>query len=256
MNTTAITSAVKKAGLTLSKHSPTILAVLGGTTSIAALIEAVRVTPNAMKDLEEMKPETNLDKIKVAGKHYIPAAIMELFALGCIFSSHKITLGRAAVISTLYSTSEEKLKEYQAKVIEKIGPKKEEQIRDELAISREAKALNGVSPLIASPVEGMYQTYDSWTGQHFWATSSILDKAENRICEQLRGDWYVSLNEFYEALKDCGAVGVRGGDVGGEVGWDADHPIKIDYTYEKRPDGSPYIVMTYDVSPKFRFDML
>lgn len=256
MNTTAITSAVKKVGLTLSKHSPTILAVLGGTTSVAALIEAVRATPAAMKDLEEMKPETNLEKIKVAGKHYIPAVIMEAFALGCIFSSHKITLGRAAVISTLYTTSEEKLKEYQEKVIEKIGPKKEEQIRDEIAVARENKAYEQNPPILARPTDGMYPTFDTYTGQHFWATSAILDKAENMICEQLRGDCYVSVNEFYLTLTDCGAIGLHEAEAGKEIGWESNRPPKIHYSYEKRPDGSPYIMLTYDVSPRFRFDML
>lgn len=250
MNTTAITSAVKKAGLTLSKHSPTILAVLGGTTSVSALVEAVRVTPNAMKDLEEMKPETNLDKIKVAGKHYIPAAIMELFALGCIFSSHKITLGRAAVISTLYTTSEEKLKEYQEKVIEKIGPKKEEQIRDDIAKDHVEKTFDPKSKVIMNPIDGKTRCLDKWSGRYFYSTIETIREAVNDLREELQGDWYISLNEFYYAL------GLEGIDAGEEMGWNADEPIKVKFSSQLCPDGVPCLVVDFDVRPKFRFDRL
>lgn len=250
MNTTAITSAVKKAGLTLSKHSPTILAVLGGTTSIAALVEAVRATPAAMKDLEEMKPETNLDKIKVAGKHYIPAVIMELFALGCIFSSHKITLGRAAVISTLYTTSEEKLKEYQEKVIEKIGPKKDEQIRDDIALDHVNKTFDSNNKVIMNPMDGKTRCLDKWSGRYFYSTVETIREAVNDLREELQGDWYISLNEFYYA------IGLEGIDAGEEMGWNADDPIKVKFSSQLCPDGIPCLVVDFDVRPKFRFDRL
>ena len=250
MNMQPIINNFKKLGLTLSKHSPTILTVLGGMTSVAALVEAVRVTPKVVKEIEEVNPETKLDTVKVAAKHYIPAGVMELFALGCIFGAHKITLGRAAVISTLYTTSQEKLEEYQHKVLEKFGPKKAEQVQDEIALDHVNKTFDPTNPVIMSPLEGKTRCLDTWTGRYFYSTVETIRGVVNDINEQLRGDWYVSLNEFYYAL------GLEGIDAGDEMGWNADEPLKVKFASHLCPDGIPCLTMEFDVKPKFRFDRL
>ena len=259
MNMSTITSFGKKFGAQVVKNSPTILSVLAAVGSVTTTVLAVQATPHAMKAIEENQPKTFLDKVKVAGKYYIPTVGMGATTLACIFASNKISLHRAAIMSSLYAMSDEKMKEYQEKVIEKIGPKKEESIRDDIAKNHVDRTFDPNSQFLMNPMEGKVRCLDSWNGRYFYADKQMIRTAENDICEQLRNDWYVSLNEFYYALVDAGAIfqnGIEAVKKGDEIGWNADEPLKIRYSSHLCVDGVPCLVMEFDTEPKFRFDRL
>lgn len=250
MNMSVITTTAKKFGSTVVKYSPEILSVLAALGTVTTTVLAVQATPHAMKAIEENQPKTFLDKVKVAGKYYIPTVGMGVTTLGCIFASNKISLHRAAIMSSLYAMSDEKMKEYQEKVIEKIGPKKEETIRDEVVKSQIEKTFDPNNEIILNPVEGKTRCLDVWAGRLFYSDMQTIRSAVNDLNEQLRSDWYVSLNEFYYA------IGIEGSKMGDEFGWNADNPLKIRYSSHLSPDGIPCLAFEYETEPMFRFDRL
>lgn len=250
MNTNTINSLAKKTWGVISKNAPTILSVLAGFGTVTTTVLAVKATPHAMKELEEKKPETTLEKVAVAGKYYLPAAGMGLTTLACIFASNKISLSRVALVSTLYAKSEETMQEYQAKIVERFGEKKEEKVRDDICLDHVNKTFNPSNPIIASPIEGKLRCLDKWSGRYFYSTVEEIRSAVNDLREELQGDWYISLNEFYYAL------GLEGIEAGEEMGWNADDPIRVKFSSQLCPDGIPCLVVDFETRPKFRFDRL
>ena len=104
--------------------------------------------------------------IKAAFKCYIPSAVITTLSVGCIIAASNINHKRNAALATAYSLSESALKLYQEKVIETVGEKKEQQIRDEVA--KEQIARNPVSKnevIVTS--SGNTLCYDVLSGRYF-----------------------------------------------------------------------------------------
>ena len=163
MNMPNIKGLVGSAKDSLVKNSPKILmgAGIGGLIIVSVL--AVKATPRALElcnDVAEEKRDKNeeptkLDFFKVAWKCYIPAAVTGALSIGCILESQNISARRTAVLATAYKISETALEEYQDKVVETLGEKKEEVIRDKVA-----KKHLDETPLIESEVAGYRRSDD------------------------------------------------------------------------------------------------
>ena len=143
-NIKAAYNAVKKSTI---KHSPEILTGIGIAGMVTTTVMAVRATPKALKLIgsAELKKanETNIpyeghnlsktEIIKVTWKCYVPVAITGGLSIACLIGASSVNARRNAALATAYSIAETSLKEYQNKVVETIGEKKEQTIRDAVA---------------------------------------------------------------------------------------------------------------------------
>ena len=143
-NIKAAYNAVKKSTI---KHSPEILTGIGIAGMVTTTVMAVRATPKALRLINnaelEKANETNIpyeghnlsktEIIKVTWKCYIPAAITGSLSIVCLIGASSVNARRNAALATAYSIAETSLKEYQNKVVETIGEKKEQTIRDAVA---------------------------------------------------------------------------------------------------------------------------
>ena len=143
-NLTKVFNSIKIATV---KHSPEILMGIGITGMVTTTVMAVRATPKALRliDNAEIKKanetntpyeEPNLSKteiIKVTWKCYIPAGITCMVSIACLIGARSVNARRNAALATAYTLSESTLRDYQKKVIETIGEKKEQTVRDAVA---------------------------------------------------------------------------------------------------------------------------
>ena len=139
MNTEPIKQFFKSTGDLLVKKSPEILIGVGITGMISSTVMAVTATPKALIliEAEKSKKEVDIlsakDIVKVTWKCYIPAVATGILGAGCIIGSSAVSAKRNAALAAAYTLSESTLKEYQAKVVETIGEKKEQVIKDKIA---------------------------------------------------------------------------------------------------------------------------
>lgn len=155
---------------------------------------------------------------------------------------------------TAYTLSESAAKEYQDKVIDMIGQKKEQAVRDEIAKDKVAN-----NPPVASEVlvtgAGKTLFYDSMNDRYFQCNIEKIRRVENTLNYRLRQEMYISLNDFYSEL---GLRSVRNGD---DFGWNIDKgEIRFDFSAQLITDedsiyyGQPCIVLTYDYcSPRYDY---
>ncbi len=81
-------------------------------------------------------------------------------------------------------------------MIETIGEKKEQTVRDAIANDRINK--NPVSRReVIITEKGNTLCYDAISGRYFKSDIDKLKKAENELNRRMRDEMYISLNEFY-----------------------------------------------------------
>ena len=214
----SLASIAKGVRTAMKKHSPEILTGIGIAGMITTTVMAVKVTPKALILLEEKKDELDTDRlepkdiIKTAWPCYIPAAVVGSISVFCLIGASSTNLRRNAALATAYTLSESTLKEYQEKVVETIGEKKEQSIRD--SVSKDKMVKNPVREVILTESGGNTICYDVLSGRYFKSDRDKITRVMNELNRQMRDEMYVTLNDFYYEL---GLDGTKMGDMDGAI---------------------------------------
>lgn len=241
---------------TVSKHSPEILTGLGIGGMITSTVLAVKATPKACMLLDAKKKEEHtdtlcaMDVVKTTWKCYIPTVLTGTTSVICLIAANSVNAKRNAALATAYKLSETALMEYRDKVVEVIGEKKEQTVRDKVAEERIKN--NPVSTTEVFITEkGNTLCYDSISGRYFKSDMDKLKRAENELNKRMFSELYISLNEFYEEL------GLSHTMIGNQIGWNIDKGlIELSYSSQIADDGTPCLVIDYSIAPKYDFNRL
>lgn len=263
MSQSKLSQAFKSVQIALKKHSPEILTGIGIAGMITSTVLAVRATPKALELIEkagyekgsdenptmdmEFTPLTLKETVQVAWKCYIPSAIVGAMSVCCLIGASSVNLRRNAALATAYTLSESALKEYQEKVIETIGEKKEQVVKDTIAKDKIEKNPVSTREIIVTG-RGETLCFDSLSGQYFQSDIDKLKKIVNELNRQMRYDCYISLNEFYSA------IGLHETKLGNELGWNIDKGyIDLNFSAQLTEDGTPCLVIDYSVAPQYEY---
>lgn len=239
----------------VSARSPEILTGIGIAGMVTTTVLAVKATPKAMSLIEDKKNEewvdelSPLDVVKIAWKPYIPAIITCVVSTTCIIGASSVNAKRNAALATAYKLSETALTEYREKVIETIGEKKEQIVRDKVAEERVKKNPVSKNEVIVTG-NGKTLCFDPVSGRYFMSSIDVIKRAENELNKQMLHDisGYVSLNDFYDEL------GLDHTSVGDNLGWNTDQLIDICFSSQLNDNGEPSVVLDFLVAPKYGYD--
>ena len=237
----------------IKKHSPEILTGIGIAGMITTTVMAVRATPKALILIEERKEEIGaekleaMDMVKTTWACYIPAAITGTLSVACLIGASSVNARRNAALATAYTLSESALKDYQGKVIEMFGEKKNEAVKDAVAKDKVEK-----NPVLTREViiteKGNTLCYDAISGRYFKSDIEKIKKAECELNRQMLDDMYVSLNDFYYE------IGLDSVKLGDELGWNVDSGyIDLSFSSQLASDGTPCLVIDYSVAPRYDY---
>lgn len=237
----------------IKKHSPEILTGIGIAGMITTTVMAVRATPKALILIEERKEEIGaekleaMDMVKTAWACYIPAAITGTLSVACLIGASSVNARRNAALATAYTLSESALKDYQGKVIEMFGEKKNEAVKDAIAKDKVEK-----NPVVTREViiteKGNTLCYDAISGRYFKSDIEKIKKAECELNRQMLDDMYVSLNDFYYE------IGLDSVKLGDKLGWNVDSGyIDLSFSSQLASDGTPCLVIDYSVAPRYDY---
>lgn len=254
MNKLNMSTIVRSIRASMKKHSPEILTGLGIAGMVVTTVMAVKATPKALKLIEQKKEEKETDKltpiaiIKTAWLCYIPSVIMGSVSICCLIGASSVNLRRNAALAAAYTLSEDALKDYREKVVEVLGDKKEQTIRDEVAKDKVNK-----NPVANSEViiveRGNTLCYDSISGRYFKSDIDKIKKAVNDLNRQMRDEMYISLNEFYYE------IGLSGTKIGEDIGWNIEKGyIDINFSSQLTEDSTPCLVLDYSLAPCYEYN--
>lgn len=237
----------------LAKHSPAILTALGITGMIGTTVLAVKATPKALDLIENKKEELDKDKltvvetVKATWKCYVPAAITCATSAACLIGASSVHTKRNAALATAYKLSESALIEYRDKVVETIGEKKEQSVRDAIAKDHVEKNPVTNNEVIITD-KGYTLCYDELSGRYFYSDIEKIKKAANELNRQMLNDMYISVNELYYEL------GLEGTKLGEQMGWNVDRGlIDLKFSATVSADDRPCIVLDYRVPPMYDY---
>lgn len=242
----------------VSKHSPEILTGIGIAGMVATTVLAVKATPKALElikneqELAESYNEelTQIDKVKVCWKCYIPAAVTGVISITCLIGASSVNTKRNAALTAAYTLSDSALREYREKVVETIGEKKEKTIKDKISEDNIKQ-----NPVTKSEVyitdKGDSLCFEPMSGRYFKSDIDKIKRAKNNLNEKILVDAFnagVSLNDFYEE------IGLPKTSMGENLGWNLDTGIIDIYLSAQITDeGTPCLVINYTNPPKYDF---
>lgn len=231
-----------RASLIAQQNSPTILLTVGLVGGVVATVMACKATlrmdevvssANIDKDLILNRPTTEdyneidrgkdlarvrLNTISRTIKLYSPAVAVGMFSAGCIIGGHRILTTRNAAMVSAYAALEKSFNRYRDRVIEELGPEKEQEIRFGTEV-KETKDEDGNHTFELkrdgkpSPYAVFYDESAKTWSRAARDNQIFLRMQQTYMNDLLKTRGHVFLNEVYDAL------GLPRTEAGQFVGW-------------------------------------
>ena len=238
---------------TMVKNAPGILVGLGIVGMAGTTILAVKATPKAIVLIEEKKKElkaeslTPVETVKTTWKCYIPAAVTGVMSTACLIGASSVSARRNAALATAYNITKVALNDYKDAVVETIGEKKEQIVRD-TASKKKIERDPVTSTEVVVTERGTTLCYDAVFGRYFRSDIDTIKRAVNELNRNIVSSMYASLNEFYDE------IGLPPIEIGDKLGWNMDDgQIEVDFSSQLAADGTPCLVISFNVTPNYEY---
>lgn len=241
---------------TLKRRSPEICAGLGIAGFFMSLVWTAVATKESVYLVEEKKEELGKDELTVketvqtCWKQYVAPVTLSLLSAGCVVGGTYISNKRYAQLTTAYGLSTEALREYRDKVREKLGEKKEKEIREEIADDRmQATPVPDDGYLLHG--EDQILCFESYTRRYFVSTPNEIADIKNRINAELVGNSVLSVNDY------CSEFGLSPEEGFDEIGWycfSKSDLLDICYGHRIEHLGKRAVVVMANREPTWDFD--
>lgn len=221
---------MNKAQIFLKKNSPMILTVVGASGVVVTAVLSVKATPKAMAlldDARNVKGEdlTIIEKIQVAWKPYIPAAVTGLSTIVCIFGANHLNTKSQASLMSAYALLDQSFKEYRDKVNDIYGENADTNVKNEIVKS------NYDGDLTTDPDSEMF--FDFYSMTFFKSTMEDVKNVERIFMNVLNSHGVVFVNDYLDLL------GLDHTPLGHQKGWSllSDNDVygypDVEFKYEK-----------------------
>jgi hypothetical protein len=140
------------------------------------------------------------------------------------------------------AASDRALGEYKEKVIERLGPRQDEKIRDEVAQDR-VTANPPRSEEVIMVGSGQVLCYDMLTGRYFNSTVEDIKRAENSVNYELIHFMSCSLSHFYDE------IGLPPTAYTDSVGWNMNNRMEVKFSTTMTEDKRPCIAIDFSRPP-------
>lgn len=238
---------VKQAEKFVRSNSPAILAGLGITGVVTTGYLAHQAGYTTAYEImyyeieggkEPTKKEMWKRRAQANWKSYIPVALTGAITIGCIIGATRIGNRRTATLAAAYSLSERAFSEYKEKVVEKLGERKEQSIRDELA--QEKVAGTAPSREVVLVGGGTVLCCELHTGRYFLSDHQTIKKAVNDINFRVLNHEYATLTDFYHL------IGLPATSSSSDFGWTSDKQMEISISSVFAEDTRPCLAFEYN----------
>lgn len=221
---------------------------------ITTSVLAVKATPKALLLLEEAKKKkgeklTTVEKVKVAGPAYIPATLVGMATIACIFGANSLSKNQQASLMSAYAMLDASYKEYREKVTELYGENADTDVKNEIVKDKYEE-----TDIQRQPEKELF--FDEFSGRFFNSTKEKVLQAQYQVNRDLFMQSRATINDFYYYL-DIPPI-----DGGEHIGWtpgmnEYDHwQAWVDFSNSKMvdDDGLEYYIVRIFQEPRMGFE--
>lgn len=240
-------------------NSPSILSGLAVAGTVSTVLLTGRATFKAaelIRQIENLRfpnePEAILEpreKVELVWTLYIPPAVTLSLTVVSIIFANRMGNRRAAALAAAYSLLERGYEEYRAKIVEKLGDKKELAIQDELVRERVDRDPRSSREVILVG-HGEVLCRDSQSGRYFSSDVETIRRAANDINARIIHDSYASLTDFYDL------IGLTRTSTSDELGWSLDRMLEIRFSSTLTEENKPCLSVEFRVAPVRNYQWL
>lgn len=188
------------------------------------------------------------EKAKLIWPLYVAPVSVGATTITAIVMANHVASKKIAALAVASGISDRALQEYKAKVIEKLGEKKEMTIRDEIAQDRVNATANKEVLVIGA---GDVLCFDMMTGRYFQSTVEKIRQAENKINYEILNHMYASLSSFYDLID------IPPTPYSDTVGWNGlTDRFEVLFSTVMSPDQRPCIAIDFTIPPTAEYTKL
>lgn len=240
---------IRRVGQLANRNAPVLLTAVAITGVAATAYLAAKASWNAREAIQEEESQNGVPddedvnartirRAKLVWKLYIPPAVAGTATIGSVVLASRSHSKRTAAAVSAYAITEKAFVEYKGKVIDELGKHKEQKIRDEMAEDKLSKSPVSTQTVIAG--SGTVLCCELYTKRYFMSDMETLRKAQNDVNANVVTDLYVTLDTFYEK------IGLQPTSHSGELGWDSDKLMELEFTSVISEDGRPCLAFEYN----------
>lgn len=206
--------------------------------------ETHRRIATEMSDEPSEPPLTTAQKVKIVWPQYVPPVVTGGATITAIIMANRLNAQRVAAITAAYAISENRLKDFQKKVEEKLTGPKNQQVYDEIAQDKVNENPPNREVVIIGDGRSVL-CYDMFSGRYFTSTHDDIKKAELAVNGELFHHNYASLSFFYDELE------IPPSGYSDEVGWNSTYtgPVELRFSTVMSPDHKPCLAVDFVVAP-------
>lgn len=195
---------------------------------------------------KERRKEINKKTAKKLIPSILPPVLSGGITVGCAVGMNKATTKKVALLTTAYNVTEKALTDTNNKMVEMLGEKKTQTIKDAITkdkMEEKPPLKDGSNVIITNGGDSLCR--DSYTGRYFKCSALKISQAINDLSAECASSFYVSLNEFYDLI-DLERI-----PYGDDIGWNTEDMIKnrlpISYTAQLTSDDEPCLCIDYEI---------
>lgn len=200
-------------------HKPALLQGIGIGGMLAGSLWLGYSTVKAVRLVDKKREELGRDDltaqeyVETCWKVYLPPVVIESLSAVCLIESLKESNKRNAALTTAYTFSENAMRLYKDKVIETVGEKKEQEIRDKVA-DEQLKEARPAPNLVNMVGPGEILCYEPITKQVFITNINKPQRIANELnADMISGQDSMGINDL------CIAFGIKPDPNFDDVGW-------------------------------------
>ncbi|MET0785756.1 MAG: DUF6353 family protein [Paenisporosarcina sp.] len=232
----------------LKTHSSVIFSVSAGVGTIFSAYLAGKASFKAaiiIRDTEELegpstvKRERIKERTKLVWKLYIPPAISTTSTILLILGANRAGARKLLASEAALSLANKAYTEYRDKVVEELGSRKDQAIRDKIATD---KVKNNPPPSQDVLVIGSGDVLccELYTGRYFVSNWEKIRKAVNDINSRMLKHDYATLDDLYYIL------GLNQTTMSGNFGWKSNRLLEISISTILTEDNRPCLTFEYN----------
>lgn len=230
------------------QNSTVLLTAAGVSGTVATAVLTGRATLKSYWAYEDLVhqdisdgPVTKREIVAETWAFFIPPVAVGSLTIASIIAANRIGSKQAAALAAAYGISERAFSEYREKIVEKLGERREQSVRDE--ITQERISRNPQTSELIVMGSGDVLCFDDYTGRYFSSSMEKIRRAENRINYEVYHHMYASLTHLYDLLD------LRPTAFSNDLGWNMDHLLEISYGHALTEDGRPCLVLHFRNPP-------
>ena len=225
-------------------NSPVLLTIVGAIGVVGTAVLSVRAGAQAHEALfleqsRREEPMTFREEFGLVWRYFIPPLSVAAVTVTAIVASNRIDARRAAAMAAAMSLTDKAFADYKDKVVEVIGPKGEDKVREAQAESYlrnnpyDSLNVHRIGP-------GDMLMYDTLIGKYLVGDVQTVRKIHNDLNKRLfQGSHSQIMVDDY-----CSALGIPPFDATRDLFWQPENPLEFDTNKAKvAEDGTPCVVI-------------